>query len=142
MFRVRQNKADYNFRVWHLVATVVVMGFTMHYALHPFEIPKQSVNYATWYGQQDTDILDQEPWSSAEDDAAFDATFDADPTNIEVLPFDLTGEVPGPLLTRILQRYLPDSTPTHADDLRGTLPPGENPRMIVILPTEDSDTLY
>lgn len=61
---------------------------------------------------------------------------------VEVLPFDLKGEMPGPLLTSILQRYLPNSTPDHADALRDTLPPGQDPRMIVIIPDEGEGKMF
>ena len=46
--------------------------------------------------------------------------------------------MPGPLLSSILKRYMPDATAMHADELRDTLPPGQNPRMIVILPKEET----
>lgn len=58
---------------------------------------------------------------------------------IEVLQFNLDGEVPGPLLSSILKRYVPRVTPDQAEDLRCTLPPSADPRMIMILPEEAVD---
>jgi len=37
----------------------------------------------------------------------------------------------------VIKDYFPESTAEQANDLRDTLPPSENPRMIVILPKED-----
>lgn len=56
---------------------------------------------------------------------------------IDILPLNLRGEMTGPLLASVLKEYFPESTTEHAADLRDTLPPCSDPRMIVILPKED-----
>lgn len=58
----------------------------------------------------------------------------ADDSIIEVMPFNLHGHVPAPLLASILRQHRPELTDQHAGDLMDTLPPGASHRMIVILP--------
>lgn len=57
---------------------------------------------------------------------------------IEILPLHMRGEMTGPILARVIKDYFPESTTEQANDLRDTLPPSENPRMIVILPKEEN----
>ena len=56
---------------------------------------------------------------------------------IDILPLNLRGEMTGPILASVIKDYFPESTTEQAIDLRDTLPPCDNPRMIVILPKED-----
>lgn len=117
-------------KAWHLVSAVVATALILRVGLGALPTPSPQ------FTDHNADPADK---------AAATNEPPADPvkTNpIEVLPFDLHGEVPGPLLTAILQRYLPHSTPDHADTLRDTLPPGEDPRMIVIIPEQEDAGMF
>lgn len=136
LIRERENQDAHNFRAWHLFLAVCVMGLTMRYALGSLEIPEEQEPRAKWYTTPPSQSLIDHDHPRLKHPEPGPPTLYTPPT-IEVLPFDITGEVPGPLLASVLKRYLPDATDHHADDLRGTLPPGENPRMIVILPEQE-----
>ena len=121
-------------RVWHLLLAIVAIGMILRAGL----------------GMVPAQVASDQKSDSSKDQAHRVTTAPAEPgpseiactqPTVEVLPFDLQGEVPGPLLTNILQQVLPGSTPDQADDLRDTLPPGVDPRMIVIIP-EDNGPLF
>jgi len=121
------------FKVWQLVLTVGVMGLTMRLALSAVPAPGPGLT------QHSPVIMPARQFGPRH--PVNDECPDAEPV-VEVLPFNLRGEVPGPLLADILQRYLPESTADQASDLRDTLPPGTDPRMIVILPEERTPGYY
>lgn len=138
--RAREKQEVYNFRVWHLFLTVFVMGLTLRYTLGAIELPGEDApgGHTGWYhGSPSHNAAGQAGWRHRHQPREGNGPPTLYTPTIQVLPFDMTGEVPGPLLTSILKRYLPQSTPGDADDLRGTLPPGENPRLIVILPEDE-----
>lgn len=115
-------------KVWHLALAVLAIGLILRLSLGAFPLaPSPQVT-------ADTDSLGttQQATQVAQGPLA-----PVDLSIVQVLPIGLNGEVPGPLLTAVLQRYLPDSTSDHADALRDTLPPGQDPRMIVIIPEAD-----
>lgn len=117
-----------SYKVWHLIITVLGMGTMMSAALGTLPDPSESS-----FSQQQ--YMGRTYLMPAERD--LHQPLRIDKPVVEVLPFNLCGEVPSPLLASILKRYMPHSQPVHADGLRDTLPPGQNPRMIVILPEED-----
>lgn len=135
MRRRNQNKLNRGCRLWHLALTIIAMGLTMRLALGSLPVPESgSDNRYNPYTAHDTDPASNRYWKYKH--RQHHRPFGQAPA-IDALPFDLNGKVPGPLLTGILQRHVPHSTPVHADQLRNTLPPGENPRMIVILPEDE-----
>lgn len=123
-----------SYKVWQMLVTVFAMAISMRVALGtlpPLEdVQASRTLYYTTHAYNTPAIRTERPRPMT----------DVKPA-IEVLPFNMQGEVPGPLLASILQAYLPQSTANHAEDLRCTLPPGENPRMIVILPEDGEDGL-
>lgn len=137
MRRRKQNKLNGGCRLWHLALTIIAIGLTMRLALGSLPIPEsESDNQYTPYTAQHTDPAATRLWQYQHRHRQHHRPFGEAPA-IDALPFNLNGKVPGPLLTGILQRHVPHSTPIHADQLRNTLPPGEHPRMIVILPEDE-----
>lgn len=61
---------------------------------------------------------------------------------LDILPLNFRGEAPGPVLANVIKAYFPDSTAQHATDLRDTMPPCDDPRMIVILPKEEDKPVF
>lgn len=116
-------------KIWHLALAVVALGLILRLGLGALPAP------ADEHAEQNADPA-KASLTAQTNQPASDTP---DTSCITVLPFDLQGEVPGPLLTSILQQYMPESTPDHADALRNTLPPGEDPRMIVIIPEADEE---
>ena len=120
------------FKVWQMILTVAVMGLVMRTALGTLPVPEPG------YTQAHRTVV--HPPLRYEERLFNYQQQNQRPTQnetvVEVLPFNLQGEVPGPLLASIMQRYMPESTDDQATDLRNTLPPGADPRMIVILPEE------
>lgn len=116
-------------KVWHMAVALVAVAIGLRLSLGALPEPVDQPTVS-----QTPVSVPQSPMTRHEPVKMASA-----PLRIEVLPFDLHGEVPGPLLTEILQRYLPDSTADHADTLRDTLPPSHDPRMIVIIPEEQDE---
>jgi len=146
MRRRNQNKLNAGCRLWHLALTIIAMGLTMRLALGslPMPEPESDSQYNPYTAHQtDPAPTTTRHWQYKHrqryQPRSHHRPFGQAPA-IDALPFDLNGKVPGPLLTGILQRHVPHSTPVHADQLRNTLPPGENPRMIVILPEDEQDS--
>lgn len=133
-------------KMWHLVLTVFVLGLTMRLSLGNLEIPEdQSPHYMYSYTTSPYHQYRFQQYRQMRKIHELRHRFD-DPTDTEVfdvMPIDLNGKMQGPLLTSILQQYAPDSKPIHADELRETLPPNADPRMIVILPgNESTEAVY
>ena len=126
------------FKVWQMILTVALMGLVMQSALSTMPLPQSG--YTQSYYPSTHPALRPTP----QHEAIYPADHKDQPNEpvVEVLPFNLQGEVPGPLLASILQRYLPESTDDQATDLRNTLPPGADPRMIVILPEDEEPLFY
>jgi hypothetical protein len=130
------------FKVWQLALTIVAVALIVRVGLGALPTPSEQTDDDRAAERDDVKkVADQNAPADTDQDQA-PAPDDLDPSAIEVLPFNLKGEVPGPLLTSILQRYLPDSTPDHADALRDTLPPGQDPRMIVIIPEDEDGMMF
>lgn len=115
-------------RFWHLGLAIIAVAVVLRLTLGA--MPDASSHQSTTHAQRTADTSAQTNLDSL------------DLAAVEILPINLQGEVPGPLLTSILQRYLPDSTPDHADALRDTLPPSADPRMIVIIPEDDDNAMF
>lgn len=115
-------------RFWHLGLAIIAVAVVLRLTLGA--MPDASSHQSTTQAQRTADTSAQTNLDSL------------DLAAVEILPINLQGEVPGPLLTSILQRYLPDSTPDHADALRDTLPPSADPRMIVIIPEDDDNAMF
>ncbi|MFN3168556.1 MAG: hypothetical protein ACE37H_15965 [Phycisphaeraceae bacterium] len=130
------------FKAWQLALTVVAVALIVRVGLGALPTPIEQADEDR-AAERDAaqKVADRHaPTDAHQNNAPADDDFEL--SAVEVLPFNLKGEVPGPLLTSILQRYLPDSTPDHADALRDTLPPGQDPRMIVIIPDEDDGAMF
>lgn len=127
-------------RVWHLVLTVFAMGLTMRMALGQFEIPDPNTPDIAYHYTANSYAS---PFRRGYHhyDAPGSLADPQDHQGIEVLPIDLNGQVPSPLLSDILKRYMPDATAMHADELRGTLPPGQGSTVVVIMP-EENDPIF
>ncbi len=119
------------FRVWQMALAIVAVGLILRLGLGALPGPP-----ADQHAEADLPP-EQQPAETDPVETADAPTPAVDLSIVEVLPLDLQGEVPGPLLTAILQRYMPHTTADHADALRDTLPPSEDPRMIVIIPEDD-----
>lgn len=133
-----KNKREPDCRAWHLLLTVFALGAVLQLSLGRIVIPLEPMTFGYSAVPAVAATVNREPTNDGRDGLDGLWEIERDEPIIEVLPFNLNGEVPGPLLTRILERYMPDSTAEHADELRGTLPPGHDPRMIVILPDDDA----
>jgi len=132
MKRLSLTKPKSSFKVWQLPIVVVALGLVIQFSLGSVPLPDKSISaqHASIYFPSKSRFMQQFPQYNRLD-------IQEDEPVVEVLPFNLRGEVPGPLLASILKRYYTASTPVHADELRDTLPPGDNPRMIVILPDKE-----
>ena len=125
-------------KAWHLVLAVIVMGLTLRMALGNLELPSPYTPSLTYHYLANAKPMPVERAQLMLKAPECRLHPEIDSPIIEIIPLDLNGDVPGPLLSSILKRYMPDATAMHADELRDTLPPGQNPRMIVILPKEET----
>lgn len=129
---VLKDKNKTGYQVWHLALTVPALAIVLQVMLGsltplPDEHNPYQARYAAAHTYRD---YDDYPYEHLRQNRLPDT---------EILPMHLRGEMTGPLLASVLQEYFPESTTEHAVDLRDTLPPGENPRMIVILPKDGDD---
>eukprot|EP00752_Nemacystus_decipiens_P014057 g12493.t1 len=126
----REKKKQPGYQVWHFALAVPTIAVTLQLMLGsltplPKEQPTYYARYASVHPSYDyNDYLNREQGYNRLPE-------------VEVLPLNLRGEMTGPLLASVLQEYFPQSTTEQAADLRDTLPPCDNPRMIVILPKDD-----
>ncbi|MBX2852286.1 MAG: hypothetical protein KTR15_11130 [Phycisphaeraceae bacterium] len=112
------------YQVWHFalaVPAIAVMLQLMLGSLTP--LPEEHNPYTTRYA------------STFQDE--YDEYHNDKLPEFEILPLNLRGEMTGPILASVLQEYFPESTTQQANDLRDTLPPCDDPRMIVILPKDE-----
>jgi len=118
------------YKVWHLAIAVPAIGLLLRVflgALPPIPDTNQQIypRYASAFeGHYDDLYFYEEPFHNGMPE-------------MEILPLNLRGEMTGPLLASVLKRYYPESTTDQVNDLRDTLPPCDNPRMIVILPKDE-----
>ena len=118
------------YKVWHLAIAVPAIAITLRLflgALPPVPDTDQQLHprYASTYDYDHYDLY------------FYNDALHRGMPEMEILPLNLRGEMTGPLLASVLKRYYPESTTDQANDLRDTLPPCDNPRMIVILPKDD-----
>ena len=127
-----KDKIEQGYQVWHFALAVPALAVVLQVMLGSLTpLPEEHNPYPTRYAA-----------SFPYHDYKFqDNGYEQDLYNqlpeIEILPMHLRGEMTGPLLASVLQQYFPQSTTEHATDLRDTMPPCDNPRMIVILPKEE-----
>lgn len=126
-----KGSAQQGYKVWHFALAVPAIAVTLQLMLGSLTpLPKEHSHYPTHYAASfpyDSDLYN---------DFYLDHRLNRLPES-DILPLNLRGEMTGPLLASVIKEYFPQSTPQHANDLRDTLPPCDNPRMIVILPKED-----
>lgn len=126
----KDRKKNKGYQVWHFSLAVPALAIVLQLMLGsltplPQEYHPEPVRYASSYNDHnDNDNGDEQD------------RLNRLPKN-EILPLNLRGEMTGPLLASVLKAYFPKSTTEHATDFRDTLPPCDNPRMIVILPKDD-----
>ena len=128
----KKNAKQKGYQVWHFALAVPAIAITLQLMLGSLTpLPEEHNPYIKRYaatlpseyaGYQDTFYYEQ-PGNRLPE--------------IEILPLNLRGEMTGPLLASVLQDYFPESTAEQASDFRDTLPPCDNPRMIVIVPKDE-----
>jgi hypothetical protein len=118
-----------NCQVWHFGLAIPALAVTLQVMLGPLTpLPQEHNPYAARYvANYPVDYGDY---------LHHEHRYQQMP-EIEILPLHLRGEMTGPLLASVIKDYFPESTAEQAIDLRDTLPPCDNPRMIVILPKEE-----
>lgn len=132
-------KNQYGYKVWHFALAVPTIAVTMQLMLGSLTpLPEEHNPYANQYAAT----------SFQRYDPVFDPGFDYDEVYrqnrlpdtmpaMNILPLHLRGDMTGPLLASVIEDYFPDSTDQHINDLRDTMPPCDNPRMIVILSKDE-----
>lgn len=124
------------YRVWHFALAVPALGFTLQLTLGSLPpIPKEHTASFIRY----TTHSNHTP--SNPNSPTFYQASDEIPA-IEIFPLNLRGETTGPLLAKVIKDYLPETTDAEAIDLGNTLPPGSEPRMIVIVPKDSPDPVF
>lgn len=130
----RLKKKQPGYQVWHFALAVPTIAITLQLMLGSLTpLPQEHNPYANQYASATHSFNDYEFGNDLYNEYDNDAL-----PQINILPLNLRGEMTGPLLASVLKDYFPESTTEHAADLRDTLPPCSDPRMIVILPKEDS----
>lgn len=129
-----KGKTQQGYQVWHFALAVPAIAITLQLMLGSLTpLPQEHNPYVKRY-------------ASALHDSYNDRLYDEYRHNrlpeIEILPLNLRGEMTGPILASVIQEYFPESTEEHANDLRNTLPPCDNPRMIVIVSNDDNEPLF
>lgn len=134
----RRTKKQPSYKVWHFALAVPVIAVVLQVMLGSLTpLPNEYNPYQTRYAfsvyrnfhhhNEHSNNLDPQQQGLPE---------------IDILPLNLRGEMTGPLLASVLKEYFPQSTDEQAADLRDTLPPGNNRRMIVILPKDQDKTVF
>lgn len=119
-----------NCQVWHFGLAIPALAVTLQVMLGSLTpLPKEHNPYTNRYV------------SNYHADYFFYERRDQQMPEIEILPLHLRGEMTGPILASVIKDYFPESTTEEAIDLRDTLPPCDNQRMIVILPKEEDRKL-
>lgn len=136
----RPKKKQPGYQVWHFALAVPAIAITLQLMLGSLTpLPKEHNPYINRYAAAfPGDYNDYYHYS----DYLYNEHRYQGMPEIEILPLNLRGEMTGPILAGVLQEYFPDSTTEHAVDLRDTLPPGADPRMIVILPKDNDKPVF
>jgi len=125
----RLQKKQAGYQVWHFALVVPAIAITLQVMLGSLTpLPEEHNPYTTRYVSN---------YPIDYDDYLYHEHRYQKLPEIEILPLNLRGDVTGPILASVIKDYFPESTPEQANDLRDTMPPSENPRMIVILPKDD-----
>ncbi|MGB0766222.1 MAG: hypothetical protein ACPGYV_00775 [Phycisphaeraceae bacterium] len=133
----RSKRGEQGYKVWHLGVAIPAIALLLSNALGSLpEIPDDHAHfyprYATAYG----------PFEYEHDYPYFVEPGYPMMPEMEILPLHLRGEMSGPLLASVLQEVYPESTVENANDLRDTLPPCDDPRMIVIVPKDEAQPVF
>lgn len=127
-----KDKTNQGYQVWHFALAVPALAVILQVMLGSLTpLPKEHNPYPTHY----TASFHQNDFYYNDNDPSFNGRL----PEIEILPLNLRGEMTGPLLASVIEQYFPESTEEHAADLRDTLPPCDNPRMIVIVPKDEEN---
>ena len=123
------------YKVWHFALAVPALAITLQVMLGSLTpLPKEHNPYAKRYvSSYPVDYGDY---------LYHERRHHQRMPEIEILPLHLRGEMTGPLLASVIKDYFPETTAEQAIDLRDTLPPCDNPRMIVIMPKEDDKPVF
>lgn len=133
----RPKKVQPGYQVWHFALAVPAIAITLQLMLGSLTpLPKEHNPYLNQYASAFHNDFSDYYYDDLYDDTRYQRL-----PEIEILPLNLRGEMTGPILASVLQEYFPESTTEHAADLRDTLPPCTDPRMIVILPKK-SDPVF
>ena len=129
--RSSKGSNQHGYKVWHFACSVPAIAITLQLMLGSLTpLPKEHNPYVTRYASSF-------PSDLYNDGLYPEYRYNRLPEKIDILPLNLRGEMTGPILASVIKEYFPDSTAQHANDLRDTMPPCDNPRMIVILPKDD-----
>lgn len=134
----RRRKKQPSYKVWHFALAVPAIAVVLQVMLGSLKpLTKEYNPYQTRYASSVNRYFHQH----------YNRKDKLDPEQqglpeIEILPLKLRGEMTGPLLASVLKEYFPQSTDEQAANLRDTLPPGNNPRMIVILPKDQDKQVF
>lgn len=129
-----KGKTQSGYQVWHFALAVPAIAITLQLMLGSLTpLPQEHNPYASRYASA---------LRGSYNDRLYDEYRHNRLPEIEILPLNLRGEMTGPILASVIQEYFPESTEEHANDLRNTLPPCDNPRMIVIVSNDDNEPLF
>lgn len=128
----KKSSKQKGYQVWHFALAVPAIAITLQLMLGSLTpLPQEHNPYVTRY----TSAI-QNDYAEYNNEFYYRQPGHQLP-EIEILPLNLRGEMTGPLLAGVLQDYFPESTAEQAIDFRDTLPPCDNPRMIVIVPKDE-----
>ncbi|MEM9347018.1 MAG: hypothetical protein AAGB26_10420 [Planctomycetota bacterium] len=134
----KKKKKDTGYQVWHFVLAVPALAITLQLFLGSLTpLPDEHNPYTTRY----VSGFPSEYNSLYNDSYYLEEHYKRMP-EIEILPLNLRGEMTGPLLASVIQEYFPESTTEQASTLRDSLPPCDDPRMIVILPKGEDEPVF
>lgn len=134
----RQKKKQPGYRVWHFALAVPAIAITLQVMLGSLTpLPQEHNPYLNHYASATHSFNNYEYGEYLRNE------YRSDPLpEIEILPLNLRGEMTGPVLASVLKDYFPEATTEHAADLRDTLPPCSDPRMIVIVPKAEEEPVF
>ena len=128
----RKDKPRKGYQVWHFALAVPALAITLQVMLgsltplpqehNPYSPSRSVTHFENDYNHYRDHYYDR---------------YQRVP-EVEVYPLHLQGDTTGPLLASVIKDYFPQASAAEAIDLRDTLPPCDNPRMIVIL-NKDED---
>ncbi|MEM6259166.1 MAG: hypothetical protein AAGI37_12855 [Planctomycetota bacterium] len=134
----RQTKKDTGgYQVWHFVLAVPALAITLQLFLGSLTpLPEEHNPYMARYVSAFPN-----DYNFYNDARHLEENYRSMP-EIEILPLNLRGEMTGPLLASVIKEYFPDSTTEQASTLRDSLPPCDDPRMIVIVPKAKDEPVF